>query len=695
MIPTRRGIVFAAVVLIVSASRAQAPQRTHDITVEDYFTLNLLTDCATAPDGSSVAYTELRWGQRDESRATHLWLVDTATQRPQRLTFEPVNHESPQFSPDSQRVYFTTRRKHADTKRPPYDNTRQVWVMTAQSQEPFPVTRVKGGIEAYQLSRDGRTLYYTKEGEEAERDWTALRKRFSEIKFGHGPVKYTELWRLDLESWREAKLASPQRVILEFEVAPDDSRVALVTTPDDRLITKEGQSRVDMLDLKTRQITPLPDKLYRADAPSPYGWVGNLAWSSDSRALAWTVEYDGYPTEILVAELTAESAHVWRLKRPEDVHVAGRLRWRPGTAELCFLGDHHAREQIWGIADVRAGRQGAARLLTPGDVVVQLYSFSADGNQLTFLLADPQNIGDLYTVDPRQPAGPRARLTTVNPQVDTWKLPQLSLVNWKASDGVEVEGVLELPPDYTPDQGPLPLAVELHGGPTDATRFYLRYWIYGRTLFPAKGYALLSPNYRGSTGYGDKFLTALVGHENDLEVKDILAGVDAMIERGVADPERMGIMGWSNGGFLVNCLITTTQRFKAASAGAGVFDQLMQWGLEDTPGHVINYMRGLPWAREEAYIKASPAYKLGAVTTPTLIHVGDKDERVPAAHSRSLYRGLKEYADVPTVLLSYPGAGHGLTVYDQRKAKMEWDLAWFDRYVLGEGEQEAEKEVGE
>ncbi len=106
-------------------------------------------------------------------------------------------------------------------------------------------------------------------------------------------------------------------------------------------------------------------------------------------------------------------------------------------------------------------------------------------------------------------------------------------------------------------------------------------------------------------------------------------------------------------------------------------------------------MQGLPWARSEAYLKASPAYKLGAVTTPTLIHVGDKDERVPAAHSRALYRGLKEYTQVPTVLLSYPGAGHGLTVYDQRKAKMEWDLAWFDRYVLGKGEKEAEKEAGE
>jgi dipeptidyl aminopeptidase/acylaminoacyl peptidase len=286
------------------------------------------------------------------------------------------------------------------------------------------------------------------------------------------------------------------------------------------------------------------------------------------------------------------------------------------------------------------------------------------------------------------------RLTNVNPQVDTWKLPQISLVTWKSTDGVEVEGVLELPPDYTPDKGKLPLVVEIHGGPSDSTRFYLQYWIYGRTLFPAKGYALLSPNYRGSTGYGDKFQTELVGRENDIDVQDVLSGALAMIERGIGDPDRLGVMGWSNGGFLVDTIITTKEfngqaapQFKAASSGAGVVDQLMQWGVEDTPGHVINFMRGLPWERTEAYIKASAAYKLGNVTTPTLIHVGEKDTRVPAVHSRTLYRALKDYVKVPTALLVYPGAGHGLTVYNHRKAKMEWDLAWFDRYLLGKAEQ--------
>ena len=220
----------------------------------------------------------------------------------------------------------------------------------------------------------------------------------------------------------------------------------------------------------------------------------------------------------------------------------------------------------------------------------------------------------------------------------------------------------------------------------------MRFWIYGRTLLPAKGYALLSPNYRGSTGYGDQFMTQLVGRENDIEVKDILAGVDSLIDRGIADPERLGVMGWSNGGFLTNALIAETDRFKAASSGAGVLDQVLQWAVEDTPGHVINFMSAaLPWQNPEHYLEGSPLYGLASVTTPTLIHVGGSDPRVPPAHSRGLYRALKIYLDVPAELVVYPGAHHGLATYTHRKAKMAWDLAWFEKY-LGAGWGQATEE---
>ncbi len=690
-----RTVLRCTVVIVVASFcvvAADAPPRTHDITLDDYLSLHPLTACVTSPDGKYVAYTELRWGEHDEPRQSDLWVVETATKHATRLTFERSSDSSPQWAADGRHLYFLSKRTRGEKeKKPPYDGTPQVWVTGLHPGEPLAITRVKGGVESYQLSQDGQTLYYTKDGEEAEQEWKSLRKKYGDIKFGSGTFKYTELWKLDLETWREERLTAPERVITEFRVAPDESRIAMITTPDDRLITREGRSRVDVFNTQTRETTTLPDELYRADAPTPYGWLENLAWSLDAKSLAWTVGFDGYQTEVLIAEFGIGDPTVWMLKRPDEVSVAGGLEWRPGSAELCFLAEQRARKRIHCVSDVRAGKQGTARVLTPGDVVVFAYSFSADGQHVGFIQGDPQDAGNIFWAATAHSDTGALRLTNANPQIDTWKLPQMSLVQWKAPDGAEVEGVLELPPDYKPGDPPLPLAVEVHGGPSDATLLYLQYWIYGRVAFPARGYALLCPNYRGSTGYGDKFLADLVGRENDIEVKDILAGVDAMIARGIADPERLGVLGWSNGGFLVNCLITTTQRFKAASSGAGVFDQLMQWGLEDTPGHVINFMRGLPWERQEAYLKASPAYKLGSCTTPTIIHVGESDERVPAAHSRALYRGLKEYTQTPAVLLVYPDAGHGLSISDHRKGKLDWDLAWFDKYVLGKTDAQEAK----
>ena len=333
---------------------------------------------------------------------------------------------------------------------------------------------------------------------------------------------------------------------------------------------------------------------------------------------------------------------------------------------------------------VGGGTQGEAVTLTPGDVSVKNFAFSRDGSQVVTSMSTVTHPPDLFVWSTA--GGEAVRLTKINPQVDSWKLPQIEIVKWTSTDGTTCEGILELPPDYQAGDR-LPLVVELHGGPTASTQYQFRFWIYGRALFPAKGWALFSPNYRGSTGYGDKFLTDLIGHKNDVDVQDILTGVDAMIERGVADPDKLAVMGWSNGGFLTNCMITNTTRFKAASSGAGVFDTTLQWLEEDTPGHVINFSKGFPWSTDKLQ-KSSPLYNVDKVTTPTLIHVGEKDPRCPPGHSRGLYRSLHHYVKVPTELVVYPGAGHGLRTYEHRKAKMEWDLKWFEYHVLGADNEE-------
>jgi dipeptidyl aminopeptidase/acylaminoacyl peptidase len=674
-----------ALLVLAGVAVAEPPPRDHDIVLEDYFDLAFITSCAMAPDGSRIAYTEMRWEPERDARNTDLWVVDADTGAPTRLTFDPAADTAPAWSPDGRWIYFASARTDGDGEDPPANGKTQVWRVGAAGGAITPVTRAAKGVQQFELSRDGRTLWYTVGADRVDEDrWKPLRERYEDLEYGHGEVTGSQLRKLDLVTWRSEQVVDDGRVIGAFTVTPDGRRVAMVTTPTEELITNEGWSRIDIHDVERGTTTTVPDRLWREEAPSPYGWIVSPTWSDDGRALALRVDFDGYPGEMFVAEIDDEgAATAFHVPRPNEVSVEGGLAWWPGTRDLCFVADDHARARLWCIREVRAGGHGGAFEVTPGDVVVEEFSFARAGDRVAYLRGDARSMPDLHVQALGDDAGPPRRVTSVNPQVDTWKLPQISVVQWTAEDGTTVEGILELPPDHDPAAGPLPLVVEIHGGPTSSTKHALRFWIYGRTLFAARGWALLSPNYRGSTGYGDAFLTDLIGHKNDRDVSDIIAGVDALIERGIADPDRLAVMGWSNGGYLTNCLVTRDQRFRAASSGAGVLDTVMQWSIEDTPGHVINYSQGFPWTNAAVMHRTSPLYQVDRIRTPTLIHVGEHDARVPPEHSRALHRALHHYLDVPCELLVYPDAGHGLTKHSHRKAKLEWDVAWFDYHVLG------------
>lgn len=668
--------------VLAAAVAAGAPARDHDLLPEDCFTLTALENLAVSPDGAHAAYTESRWGEGKKGRSSDLWVVATAGGPARRLTFDGFGGGGATWSPDGRWLYFLGRDK-AGRDTPPRDGSTQVWRLPVEGGAPMAVTRAGDGVDAFELAPDGRTLYYAVGSEKTDEPWGELLKKYDDLHYGHGVTTLTEVRRLDLDSWREDTALAAVRVIHEMSLSPDGRRLAMVTTPDNELIFKEGWSRVDVLDLATGAVAELTGQAWRDGHKSPYGWIDDLAWAPDSRALAFAISYDGYATDLWVAEDKGGAWPLQKVARPDPWHYDGGLLWRGTGRTLCWRGEAMARVQVVAVEGVAGGAQGRLVELTKGDLVVTAFGFDRKGAGLVAVWETPTDANDVYAVT--APDRHR-RLTRVNPQLDSWKLPQISHVSWAGADGRTCWGVLELPPGYVAGSGPLPTVLELHGGPTSSTRIGFRLWMYGRGLLPARGYALLSPNYRGSTGYGDAFLEELIGRENDIEVRDITAGVQWLVAQGIADPARLGVMGWSNGGYLTNCLIAAEpDLFAAASSGAGVLDMVIQWGTEDTPGHVINFVRGLPWQQPEAYRAASPLYRLDRVKTPTIIHVGGADPRVPVAHSRALYRALQHYLHVPTQLVEYPGEPHGLTTRHNRLAKMEWDLAWFDRYLLGKG----------
>ncbi|MCA9295785.1 MAG: S9 family peptidase, partial [Phycisphaerales bacterium] len=603
---------------------------------------------------------------------------------------------SPQFSPDGNWIYFLTSQKRDGEEHPPFDGTRQVWRLPVTGGEPFAVTRADKGVVSYELSADGDTVYFAVGKESVEKDaWKAMRESYKDLTYGHGVVEFSQIRALDLESWRERTLIDKQRVIAEFAVSPDEQHIAMITTPTEELISMEGWSSVDVWHAATDEVQRLDDALFRAEAPSPYGWILGLNWSSDSAKLCFRVDFDGYPGMILAAHFDNNGrGMVTQVFRPDGENGAktsaeGHMEWMPDSHDLCIIAEDHARARLYRINNVNPTGQGVTTTMTPGDVVIEQFHIAADRSRLAVLKAGLTHTPDIFVMTPGDPEV-YERITNINPQVETWKLPQISIVRWHSFDGTEVEGILELPSGWKKEDGPLPLHVSIHGGPTSSSKLSFKYWIYGRAIFAANGWAVFDPNYRGSTGYGDSFLTDLINNKNNLDVQDILAGVDMLIAEGIADSEKLAVSGWSNGGYLTNCLITATDRFKAASSGAGVFDTVMQWSIEDTPGHVINFNSGLPWERAEQMHKTSPLYSANKIVTPTLIHVGEKDERVPAAHSIALHRALHHYVGTPTELVIYPGEGHGLTKMSHRRAKMEWDLKWFEHYVLGKSTEDGE-----
>jgi dipeptidyl aminopeptidase/acylaminoacyl peptidase len=680
----------ALMLFVVFAAPTLAQERTHDITPDDYATVNLITEVAVSPDGKRVAYCLATWDKKADNRKTELWVVDTDGKgKPQQLTKDRGNDHSPKWSADGKAIYVLANRKKEKEKKPPLDGKTQVWKVSLEGSEPVAMTKVGGGVTGYDYAPNSDTLFYSMDATTTDQDdFSRLRKKFDKPEYGSGKRTVSELFAVTEGGKETKKLIAAKRYIREFAVTRNGQRIAMVTAFDDTVLKSEGESRVDVWE--DGKITTPPTDVYRAKAATPWAWLESLAWNPDGTRFAFCAIFDGYPAEVIIGELKKAKWTTGQMERKPGTQVRGYgspLQWMSGAAQP------EAKNKP-DVLVVMSDADGGTGLLFYNPEVRESYGLSRPG--LVFYAFDILPGGQTPPVVLRSNTGgfpvlefgldkKSIILLDPNPHTKTWKFPTIQHITWKAPDGTEVGGPLELPYGWKQGDKPLPLVVAIHGGPTTASYNDLRFDPHnGRLYFAAKGYAVLCPNYRGSTGYGDKFVTDLIGHENDIEVKDILAGIQHLVKEGIADPDRIAVMGWSNGGYLTNCLITLKDppvKIRAASSGGCIVDTVAEWGFNDEPAYPRVFKKGLPWEVPDNYRKTSPTYGLGNVKTPTVIHVGGADPRCPSGHSRMLHRALKEYVKVPTELVVYPGEPHGLTKLSNRVAKMEWDLAWFEKYL--------------
>jgi len=354
--------------------------------------------------------------------------------------------------------------------------------------------------------------------------------------------------------------------------------------------------------------------------------------------------------------------------------VTGAFRsyyWAPDNRTIYFASVWRARGAFYRL-DVRSGAVGK---LASGDWIANLDSVTADLTRAAAVVSSPADPGDVHLVDLDD--GALTRVTRLNPQVDTLQLATFKSMTWKSADGLEIEGLLWLPSDY--QGGAIPLLVSVHGGPAGVWTTSFRSINH---LYASLGWAVLEPNVRGSSSYGDPLLRGNMRDIGGGDFDDVMAGADALVAQGLADPERLGIRGWSYGGILGGWTIAHTDRFKGASLGAMVAD----WPSEYAMGFNFDvrrwYIGGTPWENPEGYHEQSSYSHIAHVKTPTILFHGERDTTDTIGQSMMFYQGLKDRG-VPTRFLRFPREPHGFREPHHQRARDAEEIAWLMKHVRG------------
>jgi dipeptidyl aminopeptidase/acylaminoacyl peptidase len=633
----------------------------------DLFALKTVSDAQVSPDGRSVAYVVGAWDFKENLVDTDVWLADVATGAARRLTNSPKRDERPRFSPDGRTIAFLSERRaeEKDAK-----DVRQIWLIARDGGEASRLTSAASPVASFAWSPDGKRIAFTSPVAPAPDEKKRRDEKDDASVVDVDDVKPAALWIADVATKSVVRVSAPGVHVASAEWSPDGARLAgaVSATPkvpdsfNTDLVVWEAKENGKASDLVKR---PGPDS---NPAFSPDGkWVA--FFSGDGRVNDWP----GHRTEICV--VSADGGAVRNLTRAADLE-ADDFAWTPDSSTIVFAAPQRITTQIFSVS--LAG--GAPRPLTKGAHVLGSISSSADGKTLAFVQQSASEPPEVAVLAPSgAPSAPR-RLTSTNPSFAGALRPKVEVVSWNGPGGLPIEGILHLPPDRPAAK--LPFILNIHGGP--AGRFALNNSAFSRIYpidaFVARGIAVLQVNPRGSSGYGEAFKKANVRDWGGKDYLDLMAGVDMLVEKGVVDPARMGVMGWSYGGFMTSWILTHTDRFRFASPGAPVTDLWSFYYSADIPEFIESYFGGMPWDDFEVLREHSPMWFVKAAKTPTLILHGDADVRVPPAQGRALYLALRKRG-VPVELVTYAREPHGPAEPKHVKDIRARLLAWTDRYL--------------
>jgi dipeptidyl aminopeptidase/acylaminoacyl peptidase len=627
--------------------------------IVDLLSLPRLADPQVSPAGRDVLYTRSEADWKSGRRVSHIWRASDGGQ-PVQLTSGAEGENGPRWSPDGKTIAFTAKRGDNEFS--------QIYLLPADGGEARQLTTHASATSEIAWAPDGAAIYF--KAPEAKTAEEKARERARDDVYAYDEnFKHTHIWKVTVASKAEARVTDGDFSVTAYDLSEDGKAIAYHRAPTP-LLGDGDKSEVWVAKADgsgALQVTKNAVEETGA-ALSPDG--ASVLFISGSNARFETY-YNG---RLFVAPAAGGAAARVVAGENEPIDV-DRALWSKDGKQIYFLANLGVHEELF----VVPAAGGKPKQLTDGKH--NLAAWSREGDRFAFTISDSTSAGDVFTMGAGD-AAPKQITHVFDSLPREFALGRQEAITWKGADGVSVEGVVTYPVNYQAGQK-YPLAVMTHGGPQAADKYGIGSMSYEIQVLAGKGYVSLQPNYRGSTGYGDAFLRDMVGHYFQNAHLDVMAGADELIRRGLADPDRMVKMGWSAGGHMTNKIITITDRFKAASAGAGVAQWMSMYAQSDIRAFRTPWFGGTPWQKDapiDAYWNNSPLKDVANIKTPTLFFVGERDPRVPMPQSLEMYRALKSNG-VPTRLYVAPREPHGWGELRHQLSKLNAEIEWFEKYA--------------
>lgn len=670
--------ILLIIVTFVFASNLLAQTSKKNPSFEDVISLQSASDAIISPNGNHILYTSQTVDWEENRFDTEIWISKDG-QRSYQLTNTLKNSStSPKWSPDGQWIAFLSSR----------DEKTQIQVIRSVGGESFQLTNTKNNISDFEWSPDGNKIAFL-QSEDKTKEEKQKKGKYGGFEVEDAEYSLNQLWIINFNPDQFQKALLPEQMkdsvfiekskpklllknaefsVNNFKWSPDGQKIAFGHQPNP-FIMSSIKADISIYDFSSESNKILINN------PSNDNF---LDWSPDGKAILYQTNLSDttsnfYRNNKLYC-VQINGSEIRQLAKDFDENIAG-LTWNEnGIFGMAWQKTKRSLVKI-------DPKSGVTTILTIKPERISSYSFSKDGKIMAFTGVNDDDLAEVYQSD--YPLKTTKKITDISKQIQNWAVAKSEVISWKSEDGQVIEGVLHKPENYDPKKK-YPLLVVIHGGPTaTSTPGSTPSYVYPIVQWLNKGALVLSPNYRGSAGYGEKFRSLNVENLGVGDAWDVLSGVQYLESKGMIDGDKVGSMGWSQGGYISAFLTTNSNKFKAISVGAGISNWMTYYVSTDIHPFTRQYLKATPWSNKAIYEKTSPMTNINNASTPTLIQHGEFDRRVPTANAYELYQGLQDVG-VETKLIIYKGFGHGINKPKERLAATWHNWQWFAKYIWGE-----------